>query len=84
MPLNLTPGEIELIDFIRALGWGEIKLRIENGQPVTVQEAVKTIRLGNKQDNNKKKSLGESSQKTILISKERQKAKSNNDRPANP
>jgi hypothetical protein len=45
---GLTNKEKQLILFIRELGWGDMKVRVENGQPVLIYEAVKTIRLDDK------------------------------------
>jgi hypothetical protein len=45
---SLTNKEKQLILFIRELGWGDMKIRVENGQPVLIYEAVKTIRLEDK------------------------------------
>lgn len=42
---GLSCKEQQLIDFIRAFGWGDMKIRVENGQPVLIYEAVRTIRL---------------------------------------
>ncbi|AGL03006.1 hypothetical protein [Desulfoscipio gibsoniae] len=42
---NLSHREKQLIIFIRQLGWGEIRIRVENGQPVLIYEAIKTFRL---------------------------------------
>lgn len=44
--MNLTDRERELILFIRQLGWGDLKIRVENGQPVLVYEAIRTFKLG--------------------------------------
>jgi hypothetical protein len=41
----LSSKEKQLIKFIRELGWGDLKIRIENSQPVLIYEAIKTIRL---------------------------------------
>jgi hypothetical protein len=41
----LSNREKQIIQFIREMGWGEIKIRVENGQPVLIYEAVKTIKL---------------------------------------
>ncbi|MCL6477180.1 MAG: transketolase [Peptococcaceae bacterium] len=43
MPLNNR--EKQLIKFIRELGWGEVKVRIENGTPVLIYEAIRTFKL---------------------------------------
>ncbi|HHW44442.1 hypothetical protein GFC01_02370 [Desulfofundulus thermobenzoicus] len=44
-PKGLTNRELQLIRFIRQLGWGEVRLRVENGQPVLIYEAIKTLKL---------------------------------------
>lgn len=44
----LSNKEKQLIKFIRELGWGDMKIRVENGQPVLIYEAVRTIRLEDK------------------------------------
>lgn len=41
----LSSREKQLIKFIRELGWGEVRIRVENGQPVLIYEAIKTVRL---------------------------------------
>lgn len=41
----LSNREKQLIKFIRELGWGEVRIRVENGQPVLIYEAIKTVRL---------------------------------------
>ena len=43
----LTNREKQLIRFLRQLEWGEVKVRVENGQPVLIYEAIKTLKLGN-------------------------------------
>ncbi|SFG55558.1 hypothetical protein SAMN05660649_01973 [Desulfotomaculum arcticum] len=42
----LTNREKQLIRFIRQLKWGEVKIKVENGQPVLIYEAIKTLKLG--------------------------------------
>ncbi|WP_027355720.1 MULTISPECIES: hypothetical protein [Desulfofundulus] len=42
---SFTNREVQLIKFIRQLGWGEVRLRVENGQPVLIYEAIKTVKL---------------------------------------
>ncbi|TYO95931.1 transketolase [Desulfallas thermosapovorans] len=44
----LTNREKQLIRFLRQLEWGEVRVRVENGQPVLIYEAIKTLRLGEK------------------------------------
>lgn len=41
----LSSREKQVIQFIREMGWGDIKIRVENGQPVLIYECVKTIKL---------------------------------------
>jgi hypothetical protein len=50
----LSNKEKLLIKFMRELAWGEMKIRVENGQPVLIYEAIKTIKLEEEQKNNKK------------------------------
>ncbi len=42
---NMSHREKQLISFLRKLGWGEVRIRVENGQPVLIYEAIKTFRL---------------------------------------
>lgn len=42
---GLTNREKQLILFMRELGWGEVRIRVENGQPVLIYEAIKTVKL---------------------------------------
>ncbi|WP_066634707.1 hypothetical protein [Desulfolucanica intricata] len=46
MVKKISDKEKQLIVFIREIGWGDVKIRIENGQPVVVYEAIKTFKLG--------------------------------------
>jgi len=41
----LNGREQQLLLFIRQLGWGDVRIRIENGQPVVIYEAIKTLKL---------------------------------------
>jgi len=41
----LSNREKQIIQFIREMGWGDLKIRVENGQPVLIYEAIKTIKL---------------------------------------
>jgi hypothetical protein len=45
---GLSNKEKQLFQFIRELGWGDMKIRVENGQPVLIYEAIKTIKLEDK------------------------------------
>lgn len=51
---DLTNRERLLIMFIRQLGWGEVKIRVENGQPVLIQEAIRTYKLEEEKELRKK------------------------------
>lgn len=42
---GLTPRELMMIGFIRQLGWGEIRILVQNGEPVLLYESMKTVRL---------------------------------------
>jgi len=46
--LQVTEQEKELILFMRQLAWGELKVRVENGDPVLIYEAIRTLKLGEK------------------------------------
>lgn len=54
----LSNREKQLIKFIRELGWGEVRIRVENGQPVLIYEAIKTVRLDDQGPNVPKKNPG--------------------------
>lgn len=55
--LTPTPQEEKLVKFLRHVGWGEVKLRIYEGQPVLIYEAIRTHRLENpEQEKQKNKS----------------------------
>jgi len=53
---NITNREKKLILFLRQMGWGEVRIRVENGQPVVIYEAIRTVRLEEKSNGNKKNS----------------------------
>jgi len=42
---TLTNREKQLIRFLRQLEWGEVRVRVENGQPVLIYEAIRTMKL---------------------------------------
>ncbi len=42
---SLTNREIKLILFLRKFEQGEVTIRVENGQPVLIYEAIKTLKL---------------------------------------
>jgi hypothetical protein len=44
--LQVTAREKELILFMRELMWGDLKVRVENGEPVLIYEAIRTFKLG--------------------------------------
>ena len=52
--IRTTNREKKLIAFLRQMGWGEVKIRVENGQPAVVYEAIRTIRLEEKSAGNNK------------------------------
>jgi|GEM_PF-1767933 len=52
----LTNREKQLIRFLRQLEWGEVRVRVENGQPVLIYEAIRTMRLVEGDIDNKKTS----------------------------
>lgn len=47
---SLTNREKQLIRFLRHLEFGEIRIRVENGQPVLIYEAIKNYKLDDKTD----------------------------------
>jgi len=47
---SLTNREKQLIRFLRHLEFGEIRIRVENGQPVLIYEAIKNFKLDEKID----------------------------------
>ncbi|HAG07906.1 MAG: hypothetical protein XD69_0297 [Clostridia bacterium 62_21] len=55
---DLTNRERQLILFIRQLGWGEVRIRVENGQPVVIQEAIRTYKLEEEKTPGRKKAPG--------------------------
>jgi len=53
---DITPQEEKLINFLRQVGWGEVVLRVSEGKPVLICEAIRTHRLEKaKQEKQKKK-----------------------------
>jgi len=42
---DITPQEEKLINFLRQVGWGEVVLRVSEGKPVLICEAIRTHRL---------------------------------------
>ena len=43
--MSLNNSEKQLILFLRDLEWGEVKVRVEEGKPVMICEAIKTFKL---------------------------------------
>ncbi|MDA8097566.1 MAG: hypothetical protein RDV00_06725 [Clostridia bacterium] len=41
----LTGKEQKLLSFLRELGWGEVRVLVQNGEPVLIYESIKTVRL---------------------------------------
>jgi len=42
---TITRREEQLIMFLREIGWGEVRLKVQEGQPVLIIEALKTVKL---------------------------------------
>lgn len=42
---SLSSREKQLILFLRKFERGEVRIRVENGQPVLIYEAIKTVKL---------------------------------------
>ncbi|AGL03011.1 hypothetical protein [Desulfoscipio gibsoniae] len=49
----LTNREKQLIRFLRHLEFGDIRIRVENGQPVLIYEDIKNFKLDGKTDSSK-------------------------------
>lgn len=45
-----TPEWNHLVRLVETIGYGELRLVIQNGKPVRVEVAVKTIKLDDKED----------------------------------
>ncbi len=43
--MELTPKEVKLIEIIRETAFGEIKIVVQNGEPIRVEEIKKSIKL---------------------------------------
>lgn len=44
--VSLHPAEMKLIEFVRKIRWGELdQIKIQNGIPVMVKVAFKTVKL---------------------------------------
>ncbi len=44
---SMTPTnkEVQLLEYLRKLGWGEVKILVQNGEPVLIYESIKSMRL---------------------------------------
>jgi hypothetical protein len=42
---GLTEKERKLIDLIRSTGYGEIRIAVQDGEPIRVEEVKKSIKL---------------------------------------
>lgn len=44
---SMTPThkEVQLLEHLRKLGWGEVKILVQNGEPVLIYESIKSMRL---------------------------------------
>ncbi|MDQ7791799.1 MAG: hypothetical protein RDV00_06745 [Clostridia bacterium] len=47
---EVTNQEMQLLLFIHQLGWGEVRIRVENGKPVLIYAAIRTFKLQNDED----------------------------------
>lgn len=52
---DITPQEEKLVKFLRHVGWGEVKLRVYEGQPVLIYEAIRTHRLAQPEHKSQRK-----------------------------
>ncbi|ATW27571.1 DUF2292 domain-containing protein [Candidatus Formimonas warabiya] len=44
-PLEITEKERRLIELLRSTGFGEVRITVQNGQPILVEEVHKSIKL---------------------------------------
>ncbi|MBE0467634.1 MAG: hypothetical protein IBX71_10490 [Candidatus Desulforudis sp.] len=42
---RLTDREKRLLFFLRQIGWGDVKIKVENGQPVVVYQTITNHKL---------------------------------------
>ena len=42
---QLFPEDLKLIEWMRAIKFGEITIKLRNGRPVTIEQGVKTVKL---------------------------------------
>lgn len=43
--VRVSDAEQRLIEYLRQLRWGSVEITIQNGQPVLIKAAIKTIKL---------------------------------------
>ena len=43
---DLTPNEEELIDYLRRLDYGRVTIFVEQGNPIRVEEGMKSVKFG--------------------------------------
>ena len=43
--MEISDAEKRLIEYLRQLRWGSAEITIQNGQPVLIKAAIKTIKL---------------------------------------
>lgn len=44
-PVSLTERERKMLDLLRGLEYGELRVRVQEGQPVQVEKIRRSIRL---------------------------------------
>ena len=42
---DISPAERRLVEYVRDLKWGTVEISVQNGKPVLIKAAVKTVRL---------------------------------------
>lgn len=48
---QLQREDVELIQLIREVGYGELTVKLREGKPVIVEKVTQTIKLGDKEKN---------------------------------
>lgn len=43
--LQISPEEARLLHYLRGLRFGEVKVKVQHGQPLMAYEAVRTVRF---------------------------------------
>lgn len=43
--IELHPAEAKLIEYLRELKWGSVEITLQDGVPVLIKQAVKSIKL---------------------------------------